>query len=167
MEDQAKFWRQLKSGHFVPMVKEAVRGQEISSAQEVYNIMKPVFAETDDVETLYCLYLDTKNRILAMEKMFTGSLSSTAVYPREIIKRVIALKSSAVVITHNHPTGDPGPSVEDTRITIRLLVALKSMNVDLHDHIIVGEGYYSFADAGVIGSADVRFCDFLCRLSRE
>jgi DNA repair protein RadC len=161
MNDTSKFWEDLKSGHFVSLVKESSKGNSLQTALEVYNIMKPLFAEVDDIELFYCIYLDSKNRIIAIEKMFSGSISKSVVYPREIIKRIIALKSNAVIITHNHPSGDPEPSNEDKRITVQLWVALKSIEVTLHDHIIVGDGYHSLGDEGFIGSIQSQFNNFM------
>ena len=161
MNKKLKFWEDLKSGQFVSLVKESSKGQSLNTSLEVYNIMKPVFAEVDDIEVLYCIYLDAKNRIVAIEKMASGSISRSVVYPREIIKRIISLKSTAVIVTHNHPTGDPGPSDADKSITIQLWVALKSIEVNLYDHIIIGDGYYSLGDEGFIESLKERFDDFL------
>ena len=142
------FWDDLESGRFASMVKEASKGQCVSNSNQVYNIMKPLFAENDDVETIYCIFLNTKNKILGIEKMFSGSIAASAVYPREIVKRLIAVKASAFVMVHNHPSGDVTPSHEDQSITIRVGVAAASIDVALHDHIIVGQGYHSMADTG-------------------
>jgi len=105
MNNSKTFWKDLKSGHFVSMVREVCQGQELSNSQEVYNVMKPLFAENDDVETVYCIFLNAKNRILAIEKMFSGTISSSVIYPRELIKRVIALKSTAIVLNAQPPFG--------------------------------------------------------------
>ena len=74
------------------MIKEESKGQTLNGSKDVYNILKPIFAENDDVERMYCIFLDTKNHILAIETVSTGSISSSAIYPREIVKRVIKLK---------------------------------------------------------------------------
>ena len=131
MNNSKTFWKDLKSGHFVSMVKEASQGQTLSNSQEVYNVMKPLFAENDDVETVFCIFLNAKNRILAIEKIFSGTISSSVIYPRELIKRIIAHKSSAIVMTHNHPSGFVEPSIEDKAITVRMAIALASIDVDL------------------------------------
>ena len=132
----------------------------LSNSREVYNVMKPLFSENDDVETVYCIFLNTKNRILAIEKMFSGTISSSAIYPREVVKRILALKSSAIVLTHNHPSGFVEPSDEDKAITIRLKIALQSIDVTLHDHIIVGDGvFHSMADSGFLQDVSKRFKD--------
>ena len=144
--NEKSFWEHLRSGRFARMVNEESRGQKLGGPHEVFNIIRPIFAENDDVERLYCIFLNTRNRILAIEKMFTGTLSGTAIYPREIIKRVIALKAAAVVITHNHPSGHTEPSNEDKLITRKIAMALEAIDVKLHDHIIVGDNYYSMSE---------------------
>ncbi|MGB5993226.1 MAG: JAB domain-containing protein [Desulfobacterales bacterium] len=162
MNNSKTFWKDLKSGHFVSMVKEASQGQVLSNSQEVYNVMKPFFVENDDVETVFCIFLNAKNRILAIEKIFSGTISSSVIYPRELIKRVIALKSSAIVLTHNHPSGFVEPSAEDKAITVRMVIALASIDVTLHDHIIIGDGFHSMADdSGWLKSIKSRYDDLL------
>ncbi len=161
MNNQSTFWEDLKSGHFVSMVKEKSQGQTLSNSREVYNVMKPLFAENDDVETVYFIFLNAKNRILAIEKLFSGTISASAVYPREVIKRVIELKSSLVIMAHNHPSGDIEPSFEDKAITVIIAFALASINVELHDHIIIGDGFHSMADSGYLQSVRNRFINLL------
>jgi len=147
MKEQ-NFWNELKSGKFANMVKESSKGQALNNAQEVYNIMKPLFMEQDDVESLYGIFLNTKNRVIAIEKLFSGSITGAPVYPREIVKRVLALKASAFVMVHNHPSGDPTPSSEDLSITLQVFFAANSIGAAVHDHIVVGDGYYSMGDRG-------------------
>jgi DNA repair protein RadC len=148
MCEKTEFWNDLKSGKFAELVRESTKGQKITNAEEVYNTMKPLYAEQDDVEAFYCIFLNAKNKVLAIEKMFSGSISSSSVYPREIVKRVITLKSTSVVLIHNHPSGDPEPSRTDISITTRIGIALDSIGVCVHDHIIIGDGYYSMASSG-------------------
>ena len=133
-----QFWKALTSGEFASMIGESSKGQALLSALEVYNVMKPLFAENDDVEMIYCIFLDAKNTIIAIEKIFSGSLTASAVYPREIVKRLIALKASAFVMVHNHPSGDPSPSAEDLAFTRRLAEAGEIVGVRLVDHLILG-----------------------------
>ena len=159
MKNSKMFWNDLKSGHFASMVKETSQGQMLSNSQEVYNVMKPLFSENDDVETVYCIFLNTRNRILAIEKMFSGSISASAIYPREVVKRILALKSSAIVLTHNHPSGFVDPSDEDKAITVRIAIALACIDVKLHDHIIIGDGFHSMADSGFLKGVSRRFKD--------
>ena len=161
MNNPSTFWEDLKSGHFASMVKESSIGQSINNSHEVYNIMKPLFAEKDDVETVYCIFLNAKNRMLAIEKIFSGTISSSAIYPRELVKRILALKSSAIILTHNHPSGCVKPSAEDKAITVKMAIALSSIDVALHDHIIIGDGFYSMADSGWLQSVRSRYNDLL------
>ena len=148
MYQQERFWKDLASGKFASMVKDCAKGRQLNNSHEVYNIMKPLFAKHPDVESFYGIFMDAKNHIIAIEKMFTGSISATAVYPREIVKRLIALKASALVATHNHPSGDTHPSAEDVAITMRIYMAASCIDAKLHDHMIVGDGYLSMADTG-------------------
>ena len=144
------FWRDLTSGKFAQMVRDEARGEELKNSRAVYNVMKPLFMENDDVETFFCLFLNGRNRIISIEKMFSGSISSAAIYPREIVKRVIALKACAVVMAHNHPSGSTDPSNDDRRITKTIAMALATIDVQLLDHIVIGDGYHSMADRGLI-----------------
>lgn len=156
------FWSDLTSGKFAQMVREEARGEQLNNSREVYNVMKPLFAQNDDVETLYCLFLDGRNRIISIEKMFSGSISSAVIYPREIVKRVIALKTSAVIMAHNHPSGCSNPSNDDRLITRKTLMALASIDVQLLDHIVVGYSYFSMADSGWIKSIQEEYKGLLC-----
>ena len=157
MNDTIKFWQDLKSGHFVSMVKEAAKGKRLSNSQEVYNVLKPMLAEEDDVEKVYIIFLDAQNKILAIEKLFSGSITASSIYPREIVKRIIHLKASAFVMAHNHPSEDTTPSAEDKTITIKVGIAAASIDVTFHDHIIIGDGYHSMADNGWLKNVSGRY----------
>lgn len=148
IEDQ--FWNDLKTGRFASMVKESSAGQSVSNAKEVYNVMKPLYAEDDDIEVMYGLYLNGKNKILSIDKMFIGSIGSAPVYPREIIKKTIQHKAASVILVHNHPSGDTNPSQDDQNVTRKVMVALSAIDVKLLDHIIIGDGYYSMEENGII-----------------
>jgi DNA repair protein RadC len=156
-----RFWDDLKSGHFASMIKESSKGNALSNAQEVCNIMKPFFARHDDIEKMYCILLDAKNHIIAIEKMFSGSITSSAVYPREIVKKVLKNKAAAIILTHNHPSGSTKPSSEDLMITARIGVALSSIDVTLHDHLIIGENYYSFSEQGWLAKSKQKYDEFI------
>ena len=156
-----KFWNDLKSGHFASMIKETSKGQSISNSAEIYNILKPIFAEEDDVEKAFFIFLNGQNKILGIENLFSGSITSASIFPREIVKRLIQIKASAVVMVHNHPSGDIKPSPEDHTVTIKVGIAAASIDVRLHDHIIVGDGYHSMADAGWMKEISSRMSNFL------
>ena len=145
------------------MVKESSKGKCLLCPEEVFNVMKPIFAETDDTERMYCIFLNCRNRIIAIEKMFEGTITQMAVYPRELIKTVINLKSTSIILVHNHPSGNPSPSREDKALTMKVAVVMTSIDVSLHDHVIVGDGDYSMADFGDINTIMGRVNDLFSR----
>jgi len=100
------------------MVKESSKGQALSNSQQVYNVLRPLFAEEDDIERVYLIFLDAQNNVIAIENLFSGSITASAIYVREIVKRLIHLKASSFIMGHNHPSGDTKPSAEDKSITI-------------------------------------------------
>jgi DNA repair protein RadC len=161
--EKKQFWDALKSGEFASMVKESSKGKCLLASREVYNVMKPIFAEKDDIERMYCIFVNAQNRVMAIEKIATGTITHTAIYPRELIKRIIKLRATAVILVHNHPSGDSEPSKEDETLTMKVGVAMSSIDVALHDHIIVGDGYYSMADSGDIKIIMVRINDLILR----
>ena len=161
MNDKSRFWKDLTSGRFVSMVKESSKGQSLSNSQEAYNILKPLFAEEDDIEKVYFIFLDGQNKVLGIENLFTGSITACNVYPREVVKRLIGLQASAFLMGHNHPGGDVSPSAEDRSMSIKVGIAAASIDVQFHDHIIVGDGYHSMADTGWLKSVSRRFASLL------
>lgn len=102
-------------------------------------------------ECFVVIYLNAKNRVLASETLFRGSLTSSAVYPREVIQAALDHRAAALIFAHNHPSGEAEPSPEDIAITKRLLYACRMMGITVHEHIIIAEnGNFSFADGGYI-----------------
>lgn len=161
MNNKSEFWKDLKSGRFASMVKESSRGQTLSNSRQVHNILKPLFAEQDDVEQAYFIFLDARNRILSIEKLFSGSITSASIFPRELIKRLISLKASAFIMGHNHPSGETLPSTEDKAITMKIGIAAAAIDACFHDHLIFGEGYHSMADSGWLGKVSAQFSKML------
>jgi DNA repair protein RadC len=102
-------------------------------------------------EVFSCLYLDTRHRMISYEALFRGTIDGAAVYPREIVKQALRLNAAAVILGHNHPSGDLEPSEADRNITIRVAKALALVDIRLLDHLIVGRaGHVSLAERGVI-----------------
>jgi len=161
MNEESRFWKDLKSGHFASMVKESSKGQALSNSQQVYNVLRPLFAEEDDIEKVYLIFLDAQNNVIAIENLFSGSITASAIYVREIVKRLIHLKASSFIMWHNHPSGDTKPSAEDKSITIKAGIAAASIDVQFHDHLIIGDGYHSMADAGWLKEVRSRFVSLL------
>lgn len=159
--NKREFWGYLKSGKFASLVRESSQGKYLYSSTDVFNVMKPVFAEKDDVECMYCIFMNTKNKVIAIEKMSEGTIDRSVIYPREIVKRVIKLKAASIILLHNHPSGDPEPSQQDEKITMKLGMCLSSIDVQLVDHIIIGDGFYSMADAGFVRTIGDRVKEFI------
>lgn len=97
------------------------------------------------------LLLNTKHHVLAAPTVFVGSLNASVVHPREIFKEAIRHSAAAVILVHNHPSGDPAPSTEDIAVSKRLAEAGKLMDIAVLDHIIIGDGrYVSLKDQGIL-----------------
>ena len=92
----------------------------------------------ESVEQFRILFLDKKNRLIADEVQQVGTVDHTPVYPREVIRRSLELSASALILVHNHPSGDPSPSAADVRMTREIAEIAKPLGIVLHDHIIIG-----------------------------
>jgi DNA repair protein RadC len=105
-------------------------------------------------EVFEVIYLNTRNRVIRMERLSEGTLDQTAVYPRRLIEGALARRAAGVVLVHNHPSGDPSPSAEDKALTRRLVAAARLVDLAVLDHVIVGEGrHFSFREAGLLPDA--------------
>jgi DNA repair protein RadC len=95
--------------------------------------------------------MDSRNRLVADESQGAGSVNRAVVYPREVSRRALELHATAVVLVHNHPSGDPKPSDDDVAMTERVRAALDALGVTLHDHLVVGgEQVLSFRRMGLL-----------------
>ena len=103
------------------------------------------------VEQFRVLFLDSRNRLLADEAQQRGTVNHTPVYPREVAKRALELHATALILVHNHPSGDPTPSRDDIAMTEQVRAAAATLSVVLHDHIIIGNGrWLSFRKEGLL-----------------
>jgi len=103
------------------------------------------------IEEFHVLFLDKQNRIIADEIMGRGTVDHTPVYTREVLKRALALGATALIIAHNHPSGDPSPSKADIEMTLKLRDQARGFNILLHDHLIVARGeVLSFKAQGLL-----------------
>lgn len=97
-----------------------------------------------DKEQLRVLFLDKRNQLIADELLQTGTVDHTPVYPREVVKRALEVSATAIILVHNHPSGDPTPSRADIQMTQSIVEIAKPLGISVHDHIIVGkEGHAS------------------------
>ena len=100
-------------------------------------------------EVFSCLFLDTRHRMIAYEPLFRGTIDGAAVYPREIVKQALGCDAAAVILGHNHPSGDCEPSDADRNITAKIAKALALVDIRLLDHLVVSrEGHVSLAERG-------------------
>jgi DNA repair protein RadC len=102
-------------------------------------------------ERFAVLFLDAQHRLITLETLFTGTLAQTSVYPREVVKRALALNAGAVILAHNHPSGLAEPSRADEYLTQTLKTALALVDVRVLDHLVVGQGQVvSLAERGLV-----------------
>jgi DNA repair protein RadC len=93
----------------------------------------------EDVEQFRILFLDKKNRLIADEVQQRGTVDHTPVYPREVVKRTLEHNATALILVHNHPSGDPSPSTADVQMTRQIIDVARPLGVTVHDHIIIGK----------------------------
>jgi DNA repair protein RadC len=104
-----------------------------------------------DKEQFRVLFLDKRNQVIADEVQQTGTVDHTPVYPREVMKRALELSATALILVHNHPSGDPTPSRADIEMTRQIVEIAKPLGIAVHDHIIVGkDGHTSFKGSKLI-----------------
>lgn len=104
-----------------------------------------------DTEQFRILFLDRKNTLIADEVQQKGTVDHTPVYPREVVKRALELGSSALILVHNHPSGDPTPSDADVAMTQQIAKAGESLGIQIHDHLVIGRGkHVSFRGMGLL-----------------
>lgn len=120
----------------------------IRGGEDVYRYLAPsLLGQT--VECFCGLYLDAKGSILYQQELSRGTLTSSLVHPREVLQPALLYRAAAVVVAHNHPSGDPEPSAEDRATTRRLQRACRLLGIELLDHVVIGHGAYrSFLEEG-------------------
>ncbi len=126
------------------------RGQQLRSPTDTQNFLLLRLRDYQH-EVFACLFLDNKHRVISYEEMFRGTVDSAGVYPREIIKRALQLNASAIILAHNHPSGESDPSAADRAITERIIAAANLIDIRVLDHIVVGDvNCLSFAESGLL-----------------
>lgn len=110
----------------------------LSSWSELIDYCRAAMA-FENIEQFRILFLDKKNRLIADEVQQRGTVDHTPVYPREVIKRSLELSATALILVHNHPSGDPAPSTADVQMTRQIIDVAKPLGITVHDHIIIGK----------------------------
>lgn len=105
-----------------------------------------------EYEMFACLFMDSKHRVLEWVEIFRGTVNSATVHPREVVKEALRLNAAAVILAHNHPSGDCTPSREDIALTDRLQEVLRVIDVRVLDHLIVGDEVNALSDSGYFSS---------------
>lgn len=134
----------------------------IHNSRELFDYLYMVMRDKSR-ECFMVIHLDAKNRVIDTEILFEGSLTSTSVYPREVVASALRHKAAALIFAHNHPSGDPQPSSDDISITQQLVAACRLVSITVHEHLVIGNNqYFSFADNGYIQEA-YRNCERIGR----
>jgi DNA repair protein RadC len=135
----------------VDVLAEQVRGTDVMDAPRVVRDFLSIRLGGLPHEVFAVMHLDSQNRLIEYTEMFRGTVNQTSVYPREVVKDALAHNSAALILVHNHPSGDATPSRADEALTLRLKDALSLVDVRVLDHLIVaGPTIRSFAEMGLL-----------------
>jgi DNA repair protein RadC len=128
--------------------QELIRRDVIGSWKKLLDYCRMRMAE-EKTEQFRLLFLDNKNAVIADEEQQRGTVNHTPVYPREVVKRALELGASAIILVHNHPSGDPTPSEDDIVMTKEVAAAAEKLGIAVHDHIVIGrKGHASLRNLG-------------------
>lgn len=121
----------------------------LTTPQETASLFASILGN-EAVEVFGAVYVTTKQDVICYHEISRGTLNSTMVHPREVFKPAVLSNAAAVIVGHNHPSGEPEPSVDDEQLTARLVAAGALLGIDVLDHVIVGSEnrYYSFRESG-------------------
>lgn len=139
--------------------KRLIKKDSIANSKELFDYLY-YSMKGKNQESFKVLFLDAKNRIIATKTLFTGTLTASSVYPREVVLAALNHNAAALIFAHNHPSGDPEPSQDDVAITRQLVFACKLLGIAVHEHLVIGDNkYFSFADHGHISRMTKEFED--------
>ena len=126
------------------------KGRALTSPKEVFSHLQALLADYEH-EVFALLMLDSRHRVIAFEEVFRGTLDGASVYPREVVKIALEHNAAAMILVHNHPSGDPEPSMADRNLTTKLQDVLNLVGVRTLDHVVVGqEDCVSLAERGYL-----------------
>ena len=128
--------------------RAATESNFMTSPTQTCDFFRLFYAEKQEREHFALMLLDSQHKVLECSVIFSGTIDGASIYPREIVKAALYANAAAVILAHNHPSGQPEPSTADKRITERIKSALALVDIRVLDHIIVGDTCYSFAESG-------------------
>ena len=133
------------------VTRETVEGRPILSAWDTVLEYCRIRLAHEQTERFHVLFLDSKNALIADEEQQRGTVNHTPVYPREVVKRALELGATALIMVHNHPSGNPTPSSDDVSITRDVVKATAPVGITVHDHIVIGRhGHASLRGLGLM-----------------
>lgn len=144
--------RLVREGSFLAPDGYKTTEVRCSSPRTLFQFMRP-YAEREEVEAFWIVVLNAQMHIRRMSPIVIsrGTLNSSLVHPREVFRSAIYANAAGIIAVHNHPSGDPTPSVDDRMVTDQLVAAGKLLDIPLYDHIVIGEGrFVSFAESGLL-----------------
>lgn len=130
----------------------------VNTALKAVEYLKSAFEITPMQESFWVIFLDRKNHAIGRVRISLGTATAALAHPREVFRPAILANACAIIVSHNHPSGDPAPSAPDLHVTRQLREAARALDIDLVDHVIVGypesdplhRGYFSFREAGML-----------------
>jgi DNA repair protein RadC len=128
--------------------RAATEDNFMTSPSDTLDYFRLFYADRQEREHFALMLLDSQHKVLECNVMFSGTIDGASIYPREIVKAALYANAAAVILAHNHPSGQPEPSTADKRITERIKSALALLDIRVLDHVIVGDSCYSFAQSG-------------------
>jgi len=128
-----------------------IDGRKVTSPEVVADVLRDFIGDAPE-ERFVVVYLDSRHRATSVQEISRGTINASLVHPREVFRGAILNNSAAIVIAHNHPSGDSEPSPEDREVTERLVSAGKLLGIRVLDHVIIGDENYSFNANGEMGN---------------
>jgi len=149
-EHTAILFKLLKEVSALYLQQKAKGKPQISCTSELINFCRTTLGGKKDEE--FCvIYLDVQNQIIAFETLQKGTVNQATVYPRQVLENALRKKASAIILVHNHPSGHVRPSEADIRITKTISETARMLDINVHDHIIIGEDrFFSFREEGMM-----------------
>ncbi len=143
------YLKEIEIRYKIKRIDDKVIGKRVTDAKIVADLFSDL--QSESTEKFLAVNLDANNKILCFEVVAIGSVEAIYLRPMEVFRTSIIVNASAVILVHNHPSGEPNPSPADVNFTIKCMRIADDLGVNLQDHIVIGlEGYYSFAEKGVV-----------------